>query len=315
MTHLVRRGSGVLCALFALAFPAAALADAPTVTTGGANNVTQTTATVVGKVNPNGNDTTAYFQYGTTKVYGATTPATGIGKGTKTVPFGSPIGSLAPFTVYHYRLVAQYGNKVAFGADRTFKTRKQPLGLTLTATPSRVRANGSTTLSGTLSGTDASGQSVQLQANPYPFAGFVNSGNPQTVDSAGNFAFPVLSVPVNTQYRAIVTNKPDIVSPIVGVVVPVQVHLRVAKRVRRGKVLFKGRVTPVDTSAKVEIQRKFFGKWVTVKRTAISDSGAGSSFFKARVKVTHSGKYRALVTPSGAYVANHSETHRIKLRP
>jgi putative transposon-encoded protein len=313
MTHLVRRGSGVLCALIALAFPAASLAATPTVTTGGAQDVTQTTATVLGHVNPNGNQTSAFFQYGTTKVYGATTPETDIGKGDTSVPFGSPIGSLAPYTIYHYRLVAHYGNKVVFGKDRTFRTRKQPLGLTLAATPSRVRANGSTTLAGTLSGTDASGQSVQLQSNPYPFAGFVDYGNPQIVDSSGNFSFPVLSVPVNTQFRVIVTNKQDIVSPIVAVVVPVQVHMKVARKVRKGKVVFKGRVTPVDTSAKVEIQRKFFGKWVTVKRTKISSSGAGSSFFKTRVKVSHSGKYRALVTPSGAYVANHSETHRIKL--
>lgn len=314
MTHLVRRGSGVLCALFALAFPAASLAAAPTVTTGGAQDVTQTTATVLGHVNPNGNDTSAFFEYGTTKVYGARTPQTGIGKGTSSVPFGSPVGSLAPYTLYHYRLVAQYGNKVAFGKDRTFRTRKQPLGLTLTATPGRVRAGGSTTLSGTLSGTDASGQSVQLQANPYPFAGFSNYANPQIVDPAGNFSFPVLSVPVNTQYRVVVTNKPDIISPIVAVLVPVQVDLRVAKKVRRGKVLFKGRVTPVDSTAKVEIQRRFFGKWVTVKRTRISDSGAGSSFFKTRIKVAHSGKYRALVTPGGAYVPNISETHRVKLK-
>ena len=45
----------------------------PTVTTGTASSVLTQTATLNGTVNPNGSDTTYYFEYGTTSAYGSRT--------------------------------------------------------------------------------------------------------------------------------------------------------------------------------------------------------------------------------------------------
>ena len=45
----------------------------PTVTTTAATNVTSSSATLNGTVNPNGLTTSVYFQYGTTSGYGITT--------------------------------------------------------------------------------------------------------------------------------------------------------------------------------------------------------------------------------------------------
>jgi hypothetical protein len=300
-------------ALIALAFPAAAIADPPKATTGRASDVTQSSATLHGKANPMGHNSSAYFQYGTIRTYGATTPPTAVGAGNQGVAVSAPVGSLSPNTVYHYRLVVQYGNKVVFGDDRTFKTRKQPLGLTLVANPDNVFSGQSTTLSGNLSGSDAQGREVKLQANPFPYAGFQDVGNAQVVDAAGNFAFPILDVFVNTQYRVYVVDRPQIGSPVVGVVVPVKVHLRVAKKVHRGKVRFRGRVTPVNDHVPVEVQRRFHGVWVTVARTHTTDNAAGSSYFQKKVRVRGSGRYRALVTPGGAYVQNTSGVHRVRV--
>jgi hypothetical protein len=299
--------------LLALTLPATALAEPPTATTGRASDVGQNSATLHGTANPKRNAASAYFQYGTSRLYGLTTPATDIGSGNRGVAVTAAIGSLSPFTVHHYRLVVQYGNRLVFGKDRTFRTRKEPLGLTLTASPTRVRSGGSTTLSGTLSGTDAQGKEVRLQGNPFPFSGFADIGNAQVVDPAGNFAFPILDVFVNTQFRVYVVDKPEIGSPVVAVEVPIRVRLRVAKRVKRGKVRFRGRITPVSDNATVEIQRRFHGVWVTVGRTHTTENAAGSSFYRKRVRVRGSGRYRALVTPHGAYVPNTSAVHRVRV--
>ena len=317
MTTFVRQGRGVLvAALLALALPATAFADPPTVTTGRATDIGQDVATLHGKVNPERNSTSAFFQYGTSRVYGATTPPTAVGSGNSGVAVNAAIGGLAPYTVYHYRLVAQYGpsNKLRFGKDRRFRTRKQPLGLTLVATPNRVRSGGTTVLSGTLSGTDYEGQQVLLQKNPFPYPGFQNTGNAQVVQHEGTFSFPVLDVFVNTAFRVLLPDKPEVVSPVVAVEVPVQVRLKVGRKVRRGhRLRFRGRVTPVNDHVPVQIQRRFHGQWVTVARTHTTDNAAGSSFFRKKVRVRGSGRYRALVIPGGAYVANVSRVHRIRV--
>src|SRR5437763_12170854 len=120
-----------LTAAIATAAPAAAAVTKPTVTTGGAAVVTQTSATLTGKVNPNGARTTYFFQYGSTKGYGATTGPADAGAGTKSRTAAADLTGLAPFTRYHYRLVAQNAKGTTFGGDRTFTTKKQPLGFSL----------------------------------------------------------------------------------------------------------------------------------------------------------------------------------------
>jgi hypothetical protein len=295
--------------LLALAFPATAIADPPKATTGGTTNITQSSATLHGKANPKGNASSAYFQYGTLRTYGATTPPQSVGSGNRGIAVAAPVGGLSPNTRYHYRLVVQWGNRVVFGEDHTFRTAKQPLA----ATPDRVRSGQSSTLSGNLSGSDAQGKEVRLQVNRFPFSGFVDFGNAQVVDAAGNFAFPILQVFTNTQFRVFVVDKPEIGSPVVGVVVPVRVHLRVAKRVHRGKVRFRGRITPVSDNSQVEIQRRFHGVWVTVARTHTTNNAAGSSYFRKKVRIRRSGRYRALVTPGGEYVSDTSRVHRVRV--
>ena len=54
--------------------PASAAPSPPTATTGTASNQAQSSATVSGTVNPNGTDTSYFFQYGTTTAYGPTRP-------------------------------------------------------------------------------------------------------------------------------------------------------------------------------------------------------------------------------------------------
>ncbi len=122
-----------------------AVARAPTVTTNGAGNVTNTSATLNGRVNPNGLPTTAVVQWGTTTAYGSTTPTQSLGNGTTDVPFAASLGGLTPNTTYHYRVVATNGVGTTTGADMAFITSGSSAGtvtLTVTALGSGVVAGG-----------------------------------------------------------------------------------------------------------------------------------------------------------------------------
>ena len=106
---------------------AAAAPGSPTATTGSATNITQSSATVNGTVNPNGADTSYYFQYGTTTSYRTTTTQTAAGSGTGNVPVSGSLTGLASSTTYHYRLVAVSSGVITAGADRTFTTTTPPV--------------------------------------------------------------------------------------------------------------------------------------------------------------------------------------------
>jgi hypothetical protein len=318
MTTKSRQGRGVLVGLLlALALPATAFADPPAISNTKASDVTQTGATARAKVDPNGNNTSAFFQYGTSKLYGSTTAPVSVGSGSGKVDTAAAISGLQSFTTYHFRAVAQYGpdNKLIFGADHTFKTKKTPLGMTLSASPDVVHAGGSTTLSGTVSGTDFKGQQVQLQSAPFPYSTFANQGNAQVIGDTGTFAFPIFDVFTNTAYKAYLVKDPKVVSPIESVAVQLRVRLKIARKATKGhRHLFRGRITPADTTARVQIQRRFHGTWVTVARTQMKSSGAGSSFFRKRVRIRHSGRYRAFIVPSGNYVQSSSPVHRVRIK-
>jgi len=127
---------------FTTASPTPASAP-PTVATGGASLVSQSSATVSGTVNPNGQATTWRFQYGRTSSYGSNTSPASAGAGTSSQTVASSLQFLAPGTVYHYRLVAtNTAEKTSFGADRSFKTSSvfTPPTTTPTTTPADTTA-------------------------------------------------------------------------------------------------------------------------------------------------------------------------------
>src|SRR6478672_4673215 len=70
---------------FAVSALAAETTSAPRAATGTVGHVRGTSAVLQGSVNPNGLDTTYFFQYGPTIAYGHQTPVTPVGKGTTSV--------------------------------------------------------------------------------------------------------------------------------------------------------------------------------------------------------------------------------------
>jgi hypothetical protein len=272
---------------------------------------------LIGTVNPHGAATTIYFQYGTTTKYGTNTPAVPVGAGTANKRVTADIAGLVPNQKYHYRLVAENPLGVVSGADRTFTTKKQPLGLSLAATPNPVPFGGTTTLAGTLSGTGSANRAVVLQGNPFPYTqGFVAVGNPQLTNAQGAFAFPLLSVPLNMQFRVVVQNNTAVVSPIVNVGVAVIVSTHVRTRHRGGKLYarFSGTVRPARDGAQVAFQRKHGSTWVTVNGTITHHASTSRSSYRKTIRIKRGGTYRVLVgIVDGNFVSNAGREVHLKV--
>ncbi len=324
MSASSRRISSSIAALLALslALPALALGAStkPTVTTGGVAKVTPSTASLLAKVNPNGAATTYLFQYGTSTLYGGMTTAAAAGGGAKAINVVADVVAFAPATTYHYRIVASNSHGTVKGADRTFKTRPQPLGLSLTATPNPVGVGKPTVLAGVLSGTGNASRQVVLQSNPFPYTqGFQDTTNIQLTSEQGGFQFPLLSVALNTQYRVLIPTKPEIVSPIVTVGVAVKVGTSVSTtRLHKGsRVRFSGTIRPAREGARVAIQRlSSTGKrWITVAGTITHRASSSFSRYAKRVRITRSGSYRVFVENlDGNLVSSAGRTVKIHTR-
>jgi hypothetical protein len=107
------------------------------------------TAILVGYVNPDGTNTTAYFQYGLTAGYGGVSSNFFVGAGIDTITISNLLSELLPGTNYHVRLVATNQCGVTTGSDNVFS---MPTGVpavnTLSATGlagSSATLNGSAT--------------------------------------------------------------------------------------------------------------------------------------------------------------------------
>jgi hypothetical protein len=93
----------------------------PVATTNTAGNITSSSATLNGTVNPNGLTTTVHFQYGTTTHYGFTTGNRSY-TGNTTQSVSANITGLTLNTTYHFRLVGTNNGGTSYGDDRTFRT-------------------------------------------------------------------------------------------------------------------------------------------------------------------------------------------------
>jgi DNA-binding beta-propeller fold protein YncE len=109
----------------------------PAVETGDAREVSPTTATLSGVVDPAGQTTSYEFQIGTSTSYGTQL----FGAVSSREEVTATLAGLLPGTTYHYRLLASDAAGTGYGADRTFTTPalpaliSQPATLPLLATP------------------------------------------------------------------------------------------------------------------------------------------------------------------------------------
>ena len=94
----------------------------PTVVTSPATSIAQNSALLNGGVNPNGYNTTAWFEYGATTNLGLRTGSQTVGSGTSQTNYSLPAVSLAANTTYYFRAAAQNQYGTAYGSILSFTT-------------------------------------------------------------------------------------------------------------------------------------------------------------------------------------------------
>jgi hypothetical protein len=272
------------------------------------SNPTFSSVVLYGYVNPHGQATNYYFQYGTTSGYGMQTPLAPAGNGTVPVKVSQVVTGLAPSTKYHFRIVATSVG-TATGLDHVFTTAKIPLSLQIVGVPNPVTYGDSFEVEGTLSGTGAANHAIALQANLFPFtAGFKTVGNPELTNASGGFAFPVLGLLENAELRVQTIGGPTVTSAAITENVAVRVSFHVRHVRRRGYVRLYGTVTPAEAGARVGFQLLVAGgRTVNVGGTVMRAGASTVSRFGRTVRLRHRGIYRALVQVSdGSHVSAYS---------
>ncbi len=95
----------------------------PTIDAQSATDITNTTATIDGEINPGGFDTHYRVEYGPTATYGSSSPATDIGAESSDQSTSAGLVGLQPETTYHYRVVASNSQGAPVdGPDEVFAT-------------------------------------------------------------------------------------------------------------------------------------------------------------------------------------------------
>jgi hypothetical protein len=267
-----------------------------------------------GAVYPGGQQTSYYFQYGTSTAYGAQTPAQTVA-GAQTVHILASLAGLSPGASYHYRLLVANASGAVIGSDRTFTTRKIPLLVRASTSKVRTLFESPLTITGTLSGTGSGAHPVQLEASPFPYlGGFKPVGAPQLTDAAGGFSFALAGLAQNTQLRVSTVDAPPVHSQIIPEHVAVRVALHVRATRRPGFARLYGTIVPAEVGAVVDIQllrghRAPLSVGVTLARRG----STGFARFARVVRLRRGGLYRVLVrTLGGSLEPNHSPALRIR---
>jgi len=119
--------------------------DLPNVDTQAASQVDLTSGTLNGGVNPNGGNTTAWFEWGPDPTYGHSTDAQAVGGGKNIIAVDQRLQDvLAPNQTYYYRLVAANESGTAYGRSMSFATPAPQAPGVATAAPSVITQTGCT---------------------------------------------------------------------------------------------------------------------------------------------------------------------------
>jgi hypothetical protein len=297
-------------------------AGAPTATTTAATNVGSASATLNGSVAPNQNETTYYFEYGSSTAYGTKTAVQGPLNGKNDKKVSADLSGLAPSTTYHFRLVATNPAGTSNGADMTFTTLAAGAtpGLTIAAAPKTVTYSRPVAITGQLTGPGNAGVTVTLEQNPAPYTGaFASTGVTAVTSATGAYSMAVTPA-LNTHYRVVTKGKGK--DQTTSAEIAVRVRLKVAFHLsdptpKSGqKVRFYGTVLPGHDGKVARIQRRTStGKWRTVASATLVAAtplnGVARSKFAKRLAVRKSGIYRVRVAPGdGDHVAGTSARRR-----
>src|SRR5579862_594886 len=271
-------------ALLALVLAAPAAAAVPGVSTAPASGIATGSATLHGDVNPNGQSTGWWFEYGTSTSYGLRTPTRNAGNGTRAVGVTESISRLAAGTTYHFRLVASNASGVSYGGDQSFTTPGRPGVNTYAA--QNIAAT-SAVVSGTV---DPRGRSTTWYFDYGTTTSYGLKTSTQTINAG--FGAQSISVTISNLSPATTYHYRLVASNNVGTTVdgdmsfstPATVTIaQAAFRVIAGQyVRLSGTVSGGATGAPVTILAQPFGEGTLTPLTTVYSGAGGSWSYLAR---------------------------------
>ena len=273
------------------------------VTTGGAH--------VSASLDPNGAETTYYFQYGRTTGYGTRTEQMTV-SGSDPVTVGAELTGLRPYTRYHWRLFARNVAGRTPGADRTFRTGRQATALSLFGSRKVVPYGRGVMVGGRVSGAGVRGMTLALEQQRFPFgSGFAEVATTHAGEDGG-YLFSVDHVRGATRFRVVSRT----LEPLTSAVALVRSRPRTtigARLLSRKRARVTGTIKPAVTG-ELSLQRFTSDGWQQVRHRAIT--GAKTFSFKVTRVRRVNRAFRVVVLPvRGAYVKATSKSVLVTRRP
>ncbi|MEA2192342.1 MAG: hypothetical protein QOI73_2463, partial [Solirubrobacteraceae bacterium] len=184
--------------------------SAPSVSTGAASAVTNTSAQVAGAANAHGAATAYVFEYGTSTAFGQVgpVPSGNAGSGTASLAVSTTLSGLQPNTTYFYRLVAANSQGTTTGPVKSFITSGPATAPAVTTGEASDITHTRATLNATI---DPKGRPTAFM---FEYGTTTAFDHVTAVDSAGSFggveqiSFPVHGLPAGAMllYRIVATN-------------------------------------------------------------------------------------------------------------
>lgn len=285
----------------------------PGITNQHSSAVTTDGAHLSATLDANGAATTYYFQYGRSTQYGNRTERVTVPAGTDPVAVAADLTGLQPYTRYHWRLYATNSAGKTPGRDHAFRTARLATDLTLFSSRTTVPWGRGVTLGGRVSGAGIKGMTLALEQQPFPFdTGFAQVRTTHA-GSDGGYLFSVDNVWALTRFRVVSQTQTPLASPVVAVRSAPRASIA-ARNLSRKRARIAGTIRPAITG-ELSLQRRLAsGRWVQVRRRALSGGERYAlKVWRAR-KVSRA--YRVIVLPvRGAYVKAKTRTVVVSRRP
>jgi hypothetical protein len=289
----------------------------PTVSSTTVRDVSSRTARLTTRVDPNGQATTVRFEYGRSTSYGSFTDRVDVGSGTSGVPVSIPLERLRPNTRYSFRAVATNETGSTRSLNRSFRTTREPTGISLSLNPSRVVWSQNLTVVGRINGTAVGGIRVALERQAFPFQSGFSEVASKTASSKGTFSFNIASLFETTHYRVVTRTRTPVSSSIRTASSAVRVGIR-SNRIGRRRARIQGAIWPKVPTGRVSLQKRSpRGRWATVKRAAARSLDANRSRYRFTVRKPKrkrpAARYRVVVLArdGGAHVPGRSREVRV----
>jgi hypothetical protein len=284
---LTKAFGATLLAAAALGLVPAAGASTPAATTGSVSNLSTTSVRLHGSVDPNGEATSWYFEFGPTTSYGTRTATQSAGSGQNPTNVQSNLSGLSVATFFHYRLVAMNASGTTLGADRTFITEGPP---TVATGQAQNAISQTATLTGTI---DPNGRTTTWHFDYGPTTAY-GSRTANRNAGSGQSSIPVSeslsNLTPNTTYhfRLVASNSAGTTAGADGtfVTVPAVTLTQSGLRVVAGRyVRLSGTVAGAQPGVSVTVLGQTFGTGAFAQLGTVLTGGNGTWTFLAQPRV------------------------------